>query len=96
MSGCGKRISAYHNEWFICGKEYSGGVRLCDKCIHNQKVKVEKTALTLACEFIYGKFGTCPSDMCGFEYKGDCSKYCKSDINVLNCWKRYFLEKEDK
>lgn len=32
MEGCGKRIDLYHNEYAICGKDYSGKVYLCDKC----------------------------------------------------------------
>lgn len=38
-TGCGKKVNIYHNEWFICGKKYSDGIRFCDECIKEQKAR---------------------------------------------------------
>ena len=37
--GCGDTIFVYNNEYYICGKKYSGSVWLCNTCKLEVKIR---------------------------------------------------------
>lgn len=53
-------------------------------------------ALGLACGLIADVTGTCPYDYCWREtwhWQDDCERRCEPDIDMAECWQRYFEEK---
>ena len=54
-----------------------------------------KDALGLACEEVVALCGTCPYDQHDLYEPWDesCYEKCISDIDMAECWRRYFEEK---
>ena len=53
-------------------------------------------ALTLACKEIAGMSGTCPYDQHELDcahWETDCERRCRPDIDMAECWQRYFKER---
>jgi hypothetical protein len=46
--GCGKPISIYHNEYYICGKKYDGEQVLCEDCLFKLNIKLLTNKILLS------------------------------------------------
>jgi hypothetical protein len=51
--GCGKPISIYHNEYYICGKKYDGVEKFCDDCLFKLKIELLSNKILLLSSKVY-------------------------------------------
>ena len=55
------------------------------------------TALKLACQHVVEDLGICPYDVHSLDcadWEDDCERRCKPNIDMAECWERYFVMME--